>query len=312
MNLIHMKYALTVARTNSINKAAEELYVGAPVLSRAIKDLESDLGVTLFERSAKGMALTPDGELFVRYAKGILKQVEDVENAFKNGSTIKKRFSVSGPRASYIASAFAEFSKEISDDSDIELFYKETNAYRVIRTVLHENYDLGVLRYNQLYDSYFNAMMREKGLVEELITEFVYVLVTNKSSPIANKKKVTYKDLNGLTEIAHADPYVPSLPLAEVKKDELPDHKGNRIFVFERGTQFELLSQNPNSYMWVSSIPKEVLEKYGLTECICVDNKRLYKDVLIHRADYQFTELDKAFIKELNKAKQEIYRGKSI
>ena len=309
MNLIHMKYALAVARTNSINKASEELYVGAPVLSRAIKDLESDLGVTLFERSAKGMTLTPGGELFVRYAKGSLKQVEDVENAFKNGSTVKKRFSVSGPRASYIASAFAEFSKEIPEDSDIELFYRETNAYRVIRTVLHDNYDLGVLRYSELYDSYFTTMMREKSLVGELITEFVYVLVTNKNSPITKKKKVTYQDLNGLTEIAHADPYVPSLPLSEVKKDELPDHKGNRIFVFERGTPFELLSQNPNSYMWVSSIPKELLEKYGLTECICVDNKRVYKDVLIHRADYKLTDLDKAFVEKLIKATQGIFKG---
>lgn len=55
MNLLHMKYAIVIAETNSINKAAELLYVGQPTLSRAVKELESSLGVTIFERSAKGM-----------------------------------------------------------------------------------------------------------------------------------------------------------------------------------------------------------------------------------------------------------------
>ena len=65
MNLQHMKYAIVIAQTQSINKAAEQLYVGQPTLSRAIKELEGNLGITLFERSTKGMTLTADGELFI-------------------------------------------------------------------------------------------------------------------------------------------------------------------------------------------------------------------------------------------------------
>ena len=113
MKLLHMKYALAVAEARSINKAAEELFVGAPALSRAIKELENTLGVTLFERSARGMFLTPEGELFISYAKKILKQIDDIETIFKEGITAKRQFSISVPRASYIADAFAEFSKRI-------------------------------------------------------------------------------------------------------------------------------------------------------------------------------------------------------
>ena len=105
MNLLHMKYAVEIAKTNSINKAAETLYVGQSALSRAIKELETNLGVVLFERSAKGMFLTPDGEVFVRYAKSVLKQVEDIEKMFGEGAVGKKKFSVSVPRASYVADA---------------------------------------------------------------------------------------------------------------------------------------------------------------------------------------------------------------
>ena len=77
MNLVHLKYAVEVAETGSINKASEKLYVSQPNLSRAIKELEASLGVTIFDRSAKGMVLTPDGEVFVRYARSILRHREE-------------------------------------------------------------------------------------------------------------------------------------------------------------------------------------------------------------------------------------------
>ena len=233
-----MKYAVVVAETKSINKAAELLYVGQPTLSRAIKELESSLGVAIFERSAKGMFLTPDGETFVRYAKTVLEQVDAIEDLFKKGNVSKKRFSVSVPRASYITEALAAFSTLIEKDSPTEIFYKETNSMRTLRNVLQDNYKLGIVRYAENYDKYYKAMMEEKGLEHELVTKFRYVLLMNKNSPLAKKENITYDDLKDKIEIAHADPYVPSLPLAQIKKEELPDNSDRRIFVFERASQF--------------------------------------------------------------------------
>ena len=105
MNLLHMKYALEVAKAGSVNKAAEELLIAQPNLSRAIKELEANVGITIFDRSAKGMFLTPDGEIFVRYAKSVLQQVENIENLFKNRDAGRERFSVSVPRVSSCATA---------------------------------------------------------------------------------------------------------------------------------------------------------------------------------------------------------------
>lgn len=307
-----MKYALAIAKTNSINKAAEELYVGAPALSRAIKELEAGLGVSLFERSAKGMFLTPDGELFVRHAKKALKQIDDIEAIFKGGTTAKKQFSISVPRASYIATAFVEFSKGIGTESDVELIYKETNTYRIINNILKDDYKLGILRYNERYEPYYAAMMEEKGLSGDPITEFNSVLVMSEKSPAAEKEAIEKQDLEDLVEIVHADPYVPSLPLPEVKRDELPYHKGSRICIFERGSQFELLSKNPNTYMQTSPIPKDLLERYRLVERSYTENpgsEKRYKDLLIFREDYKLTPLDKAFVEELIKVKREVFGG---
>lgn len=306
MNLLHMKYAVTIADTNSINKAAEKLYVGQSALSRAIKELEAGLGVTLFERSAKGMTLTADGEVFVRYARTVLKQVDEIENMFNEGAAGKKRFSVCVPRASYIADAFVRFSKLIGKKGEYELFYKETNSMRAVKNILAEDYKLGIVRYAENYDKYYKEMMEEKGLSYKLVTEFSYVLCMSRDCPLAAAENVTYDDLREYTEIAHADPYVPSLPYAEVKKEELPDNSRSRIFVFERASQFELLAKNPETFMWVSPVPQELLDRYGLIQRGCEQNGRVYKDVMIHRRDYTLSELDELFVSELVKAKRRV------
>lgn len=304
MNLLHMKYALEIAKTNSINKAAETLYVGQSALSRAIKGLEASLGVALFERSAKGMQLTPDGEIFVSYAKSVLKQVDDIEKLFSDGSVSKKRFSISVPRASYISDAFTRFTMLLGKDDTVELFYKETNSMRAIKSILDEDYRLGIIRYAKSYDQYYKTMLDEKEFDYELVAEFRYVLVMSKQSPLSALDSIAFDDLQDYMEIAHADPYIPSLPLAQVKKEELPDNINRRIFVFERGSQFELLTQNPETFMWVSPIPKTLLDRYGLIQRVCAENKREYRDVLIHRKDYTLTDLDHWFIDELIKTKR--------
>ena len=114
---------------------------------------------------------------------------------------------------------------------------------------------------------------------------------------------VSFDDLKDLIEIAHADPYVPSLPIAKVVKEELPDNIERRIFIFERASQFELLEKNPETFMWVSPTPQTILDKYGLVLKNCAENKKVYKDVLVYRKGYHLTELDNAFIQELNISK---------
>ena len=308
MNLLHMKYAVEIAETNSINKAADKLYVGQSALSRAIKELEASLGVTLFERSAKGMFLTADGEIFIRHAKNVLAQIDEIENMFSGGTISKKHFSVSVPRASYIAEAFAEFSKVIDKDMQAEILYKETNSMRAVKNILQEDYKLGIIRYAENYDKYYKTMMDEKGLDYELITEFRHVLIMSSESPLAKKEKITYGDLVDLVEISNPDPYVQSLPLAEVRKEELSEISSRRIFVFERASQFELLSENPETYMWVSPVPQKTLERFGLAQRKCDENKRVYKDLLIHRKDYSHSELDNMFIEYVIKSKREVLK----
>ena len=306
MNVMHMKYAVEIANTKSISKAAENLYMGQPNLSRAIKELEESLGITIVKRTTKGISVTPEGEEFLQYAKRIISQVEEVEEIYRNGKSKKQRFSVCVPRASYISDAFAEFAKNIDTSVSAEIFYKETNSMRTINNIVKEDYNLGIIRYQSSFDKYFTSMFSEKKLMHETITEFSYVLLMSKSHPLADKEKIELKDLADYIEISHADPYVPSLPLIDVKKAELSESVDKHIFVFERGSQFVLLEKVPTTFMWVSPIPDELLEKYSLVQKKCIGNTKVYKDVLIYRKGYKLTELDDAFITEVCTAKRKI------
>ena len=304
MNVLWLKYAVEVAKKGSISSAAKSLYMEQPNLSRAIKELEDTLEVKIFDRTTKGIVVTPQGEEFLHYAESILRQLDDVENMYKNKIEKVQRFSISVPRASYISAAFAEFSAGLDRTKPIEIFYKETNSVRVINNILHADYKLGILRYAENYEKHFSDMLADKELHSEIITDFTYYLIMNQNSPLVQKEIITFADLKEYIEIAHADPYVPSLSLATVKKSELPDDINKRIFVFERASQFELLASNVNMYMWVSPVPEDLLKRYGLVQRKCVDNNRVYRDILIYRDDYKLTELDKKFIASLTKAKQ--------
>ncbi len=305
MNILHMKYAFEVAKAGSLNKASERLLVAVPNISRSIKELESDLGITIFDRSTKGMCLTPEGDEFINFAKGILSQIESVEKYYKEGAPGKQKFSISVPRACYISEAFAEFSKTLTKDS-AEVFYKETNSQRTIHNMINHDYKLGIIRYAENYDKYFKSMLDEKAFESELVTEFRYSLVMSENNPLAQKDEITFDDLKDYIEIAHADTFVPSMPLSKVIKEELPDNIDRRIYIFERASQFDLLEKNPETFMWVSPSPESLMKKYNLIQRKCIENKKVYRDVLIYKKGYKLTELDHRFITELRNSERKM------
>lgn len=298
MNILHMKYAVEVAKAGSISKASEKLLVAQPNLSRSIKELEASLGISIFDRSAKGMFLTHDGEEFIGYAQKILQQIDEVERLYNGSAPVKQRLSVSVPRSSYMSQALAQLSLKLTND-EAEIFYKETNSSRTIKNVLSSDFKLGIIRYAENYDHHFKEMLEDKNLAYEQIAEFQYVLVMNRNSPLAALDEIHFSDLPPYIEVAHADPYVPSLPLAIVKKQELPNNINRRIYVYERASQFDLMAQNDQTFMWMSPVPDILLQRYNLVQRVCPDNQRKYRDVLIHRKDYRLSDLDKEFIRQL-------------
>ena len=144
---------------------------------------------------------------------------------------------------------------------------------------------------------------RRRVFAYELITEFTYKIIIEQGSSFSEIGFHFFERFKGYIEIAHADLYVPSMPVSKVVKEELSDEIDRRIFVFERTSQFELLTRNTDTFMWVSPIPQSLLDRYNLVQKDCTENRKIYKDLLIYKNGYKLSKLDRQFITCLTEAK---------
>ena len=311
MNILHMKYALEVARVGSINKAAENLLVAQPNLSRAIKELEASLGITIFERTPKGMNLTVEGEQFISYAVKISDQIEQVEQFYQQGRKRKEKFYVSVPKSGYVHDAFLQLMREQPGFDTLDVIYNETASAQVVENILRHDYQLGIVRHSEEHGAYYKALLEEKGLAYQPITELIHGVVFSKNSPLAAFDEVPLSALQNLTEIVLGDPLMSSMPTNDARKQLPVDTLGGQIKTFDRGNQLALVKNLPGSFMWASACKRHWLEHEGLAQRPCAEYQKKYRDILIYRKDYSFTDLDRRFIQILNEM-AEVYRHEGL
>ncbi|WP_253199436.1 LysR family transcriptional regulator [Clostridium tagluense] len=296
MNLLHLKYIVEVEKTNSITKAAQNLFMGQPNLSRAIKELEKKIGITIFKRTAKGVEPTRKGAEFLSYTRAILSQVNELESLYKPCESDVIKFNISVPRATYVSVVFSEFVNSLNEEREINIFFKETNSMEAINDVHNGDSNLGIIRYEKLYENYFLSFLKDSDLKYEPLWEFDLCLLMSKNHPLANMEDIPYYDLCNYTEIVHGDFQVPSLSPSEIKKDAEARLHLKRIYVYERGSQFDLLQRVKGSFMWVSQIPQDVLDRQNMILRKSSASSLVNKDIIIYKQNHVFTTYEKLFV----------------
>lgn len=299
MNTLHLTYAVEIEKTKSITKAAKNLYMAQPNLSKAIKELEDSLGFSIFSRTSKGITPTTKGEVFLTYAKDILSNINKMEALSNTDVENLRSFNVCIPRVSYISYSFIELIKSICNDNKISIDIKETNSIKTISHVANNRYNLGIIRYDVRYEGYFNDFIRENKLFHKTIWTGNYHIVVSKNSPLAKHNKLNKNDLSNYIEIMHGDKGIPYFSSKNYKELNL-ENIDKKIFVYERASQFEALTHIENTYMWVSPIPKDYLKRHELVLLPC-ENTSIFKDVLVTKKGYEMSDLDNQFIDILQK-----------
>ncbi|HHV11540.1 MAG TPA: LysR family transcriptional regulator [Clostridiales bacterium] len=308
MDILDLKYVAEVAKTGSMTQAAANLYMNQPNLSKAILALEKELGITIFRRSSKGVSLTREGTQFLLSTKEILEKFEGIEAKYKLEGT-KHYFSISVPRASYISCAFAGFVREIAATDELQVDFSETSSMQVIQNVSTRKHHLGIIRYPLEYERYYHKLLRELDLCGDTLLEFEYMVLMSGSCPLANKKELQLPDLSGLIEIIHGDTGVPSLAAGEIRKPEHAAGGRKNIYIYERGSQFDLLTNVPSTYMWVSPVPQELLARYQLVQKQVGRKDSRNRDVVVYPNAYQMTDTDRKFLGHLYRMRDIIRQG---
>lgn len=305
MNLTSLKYALEVEKCGSITNAAKRLSVSQPNLSKMIKELEQRIGFRLFVRKNKGMVPTKKGKEFLMQAEQAMHQLEELEHFGQSQENDRVELSVAAPRASYITHGFTRFMRKVDNGRKIEVYFNETNSLDTINDIVEQKYSSGIIRYDVRYEKYFLSMLQLDGLTYESLLDFEYVFIMSKENPLASKETIYYKDLEKSIEILHGDTAIPSL----VHNDIMPVQERSTqrcIYVYERGSQFDLLADEKNTFMWVSPIPQKILDRYHLFQKPCADYRRMMKDLYIYPKGYQLSEYEQLFIQEVRKVVSEL------
>ena len=124
MTLQQLIYAVKIADTKSMNKAATELFVSQPALSSTIRDLEEELQIEIFIRTNKGIVITTEGEEFLSYARQMVELNQMIEDRYINNMKRKNKFSVSMQHYSFAVEAFMKLAREFALE-DFELAVHE-------------------------------------------------------------------------------------------------------------------------------------------------------------------------------------------
>lgn len=307
MNTLYLKYVLEVEQSGSISQAAQNLFMAQPNLSKAIKDLEAELGYAIFHRTSSGVTVTEKGTEFLYHARKMMEQITEIEKLSKRMDVQSRQFKISIPRGSYIANGVTSFVADLQINQGMDITINETNALQTINNVADRGYNMGIIRYQLSDEEVFKSRLKNNKLEQETLWEFEYVLVMSKEHPLATKDKICVEDLQDYMKITHGDIEIPHTQTDEAEGDKSP-HK--MIYVYERGSQFDLLANVPTTYMWVSPIPNSYLEKNGLVQRACKAKNNRYKDVLIYRQDYKLGEYDKLFQKKIYESKVEVASAK--
>ena len=238
MTLQQLRYALAVAAHHSFNEAARAVFVTQPTLSTALRELEEELGIQIFERSSRGIEITPDGMEFLGYARKVIEQADELRERFAPGKPRMIRYTVSSQHYSFVVSAFIRLVNAFGVES-YDFCLRETRTMSIITDVRSLTADIGILYLSDHNRKVLERCFRENDLEFTGLMEVSPHIFVSSGSPLTSRKKVSFGDLAGMPLISFEQGSYSSDYFDE---ELIRDQSGNKVIrVSDRATLFNLL-----------------------------------------------------------------------
>ena len=194
MTLAQLRYVITVSQVGTLSEAAKRLYISQPSLTNAIKELEKELGITIFIRTNKGVILSRQGEEFLGYARQVIEQTNLIEEKYLQDHNIKHEFCISTQHYSFAVEAFVSLIKEYGG-KEYDFRIRETQTYEIIEDVAKLKSEIGVLYLNSFNEVVLKKTLKENDLTFHRLFIAKPHVFLGKDNPLANKNKVSLEDL---------------------------------------------------------------------------------------------------------------------
>ncbi len=239
MTLQQLRYLIAVSEHGSINAAAANLYVSQSNLSTAIKELERELGITIFTRSNRGVTLTNDGTELLAYARQVVEQADMLEARYSSGKEPQMRLSVSTQHYYFSLQAFINVAETCASEK-YDFILRECATGQIIEDVRTFRSEIGVL-----YLDSFNSRVLKKALADADLTFFPLFdahahIFVGEHHPLAGKKLVKPEDLAPYPRYSFEQGTANSFYYSEEPLGYLPHDRNIRFS--DRGTLTNLLT----------------------------------------------------------------------
>ncbi|MGN0580585.1 MAG: LysR family transcriptional regulator [Ruminococcus sp.] len=193
MTLQQLNYAIVISEAGSMNKAAEQLYIAQPSLTAAIKELEKEIGISIFNRGARGITLTADGSEFIAYARQVYQQYENLQEKYTGGG-LKRKFGVSAQHYSFAVQAFVEMVNEFNTH-EYEFAIRETKTANVINDVSSMKSEIGILYLSNFNRQVITKIMDSAHIEFHHLTDCEIFAYLWKGHPLAEEESVSIENL---------------------------------------------------------------------------------------------------------------------
>ena len=194
MTLQQLSYVVAIAEAGTFNKAAEQLFVAQPSLTSAVKELEKELGIVLFNRTVRGTSLTAEGSAFLPYARSVLTQYQGLLDVYGPQGKRRQRFAVSTQHYTFAVKAFVQLTSGL-DVSEYEFALRETRTKQIIDDVASSRSEIGILYMSDFNRKVLRKLLSHNGLsFHHLIDCNAYVYLY-KGHPLAERQSITFEDL---------------------------------------------------------------------------------------------------------------------
>lgn len=238
MTLQQLKYIVTVAETGNITEAAKRLFISQPSLTNAVRELENEMQVTIFNRTNKGVVVTNEGDVFLSYARQILEQVGLLEEKYLNVKERRPRFSVSCQHYSFAVNAFVDVIKAF-DANQYDFTLRETQTYEIIEDVSKLRSEIGILYVSSKNEEIIGKLLKQNDLeFQELFVAKPHVFIYSKH-PLAERESIALEELEEYPYLSFEQGEYNSFYFSEEILSTL-DRKKN-VKVRDRATLFNLV-----------------------------------------------------------------------
>ena len=238
MKLQQLVYAVRVAECGSITEASRRLYVSQPSITSSLRDLEVEMGITIFERSNRGVVVTEEGETFLGYARQVLEQAELLEERYKGEDRQVPHFSVSCQHYSFAVNAFVDVIRQF-DAARYDFTIREEQTHEIIEDVAHMKSEIGILYLSSRNRDVIEKMLRKNELEFTTLFRAEPHVFLSSSHPLAKCSSVTLDDLRDFPYLSYEQGDFNSFYYSEEILSTLD--RAKNIRVRDRATLFNLV-----------------------------------------------------------------------